>query len=226
MAKRILVVGEVMLDVLAASGDERHGDVRVRAGGTALNAALAAAAAGADVVVVGRIGDDVAAHAIRETLARAGIVDRLVGDPAEPTGIYVEVGGTRVASRGANANLVAADLPDVACDAVLVSGYVVAHDDTLPAARRALAVAARWRAVTATPLPRPDFADRIAGANAVFANEHEAVFAAGAYELVCITAGERGATVMRAGETTRVAPTGVTGTGAGDAFAGAYLARL
>lgn len=226
MAKRILVVGEVMLDVIAAPTADRHGDVQVRPGGTAVTAALAAHAAGAEVTVAGRVGDDVAAHAIREELARAGIEDKLVADAALATGAYVELGDTRVASRGANAQLSAADVPDGCYDAVLVSGYVVVHDDTHEAALRALALPARWRAVTFTPLARAGFCERAAGANVVFANAAEGALVAGTYEIVCITDGARGATVTREGTTTRLPPTGVTGTGAGDAFAGAYLAKL
>jgi 2-dehydro-3-deoxygluconokinase len=225
MANRILVVGEVMLDVLAATA-ERHGDIRVRAGGTAVNAALAAAAGGAAVVVAGRVGDDAAAHAVRRVLEEAGIDDRLVTDPDAATGTYVEIAELRFASRGANARLAPADVPAGDFDAVLVSGYVAVHDDTLAAARHALARPARWRAVTATPLAHADFAERVDGANVIFANAAEAAAAGSGYEIVCITDGERGATVTRGGETTQVAPTGVAGTGAGDAFAGAYLARL
>jgi ribokinase len=215
-----------MLDVIAPSATGRHGDVHVRPGGTAVTAALAARAAGADTAVAGRVGDDVAAHAIREHLARAGVEDLLVTDTELATGTYVELGETRLASRGANARLAAADVPVAEYDAVLVSGYVVVHDDTLEAARRALGLPARWRAVTVTPLARGDFGDRAAGANVVFANAAEAARIAHAYEIVCITEGARGATVTRDGTTTRLPPTGVTGTGAGDAFAGAYLAAL
>src|SRR5581483_6694138 len=218
VARRILVVGEVMLDVFVPDASSRHGDVVVRAGGTAVNAALAARAAGAQVTVAGRVGDDVAAQSIREALAQAAVEARLVTDGELSTGTYVEVGETRVAMRGANSRLHERDLPDGDFDAVLVSGYVVVHDDTLDAGRRALALPARWRAVIATPLAGIGFAGRAAGANVLFANTAEAALIAEAFEIVCVTDGARGATVTRNGETSHVPPTGVAGTGAGDAF--------
>ena len=57
----LIVVGEVMVDVRAPavqSGRRSHGSIRLRAGGTAVNAALAAASIGARVSVVGRVGND------------------------------------------------------------------------------------------------------------------------------------------------------------------------
>jgi len=217
-----------MLDVLgpAVQPGRRHAPIVVRAGGTAVTAALSARRAGAAVVVAGRVGADVAGESIRAELARAGVDARLAVDEELPTGTYVELGPAAVVSRGANSRLVPADVPELGIDAVLVSGYVVAHDDTLPAGRHALSLAAPWRAVTAVPIAGPDFAARARGANVLFANAAEAGLAGQAYEIVCVTHGAEGATVTREGSTEHVPPTGDAGTGAGDAFAGAYLAGL
>src|SRR4051794_5827546 len=106
-----------MLDVFVTTAG-RHGAVHVRAGGTPVNAALAI---GAGALVVGRVGNDAAAAAIRAALPTA----RLAVDPALPTGTYVELAdGTVHAGRGANAALTLEDVLPLEADAVLLSGYV------------------------------------------------------------------------------------------------------
>jgi sugar/nucleoside kinase (ribokinase family) len=226
VASRIVCVGEVMLDVLAAEPPPgvRHGPVVVRAGGTPVTAALAAGARGARAVVVGRVGRDPSAAAIRAALADAGVEAVLAVDDERQTGAYVEVGATVVAARGASANLGPEDVPPLAADAVLVSGYTLAHDDTRAAGERALALDARWRGVTAVPLG--PFAVP-ASANVLFATEDEAAsFETDAFEVVVVTRGAEGAYVLRGGRTEYLPPTGIGGTGAGDALAGAFLATV
>jgi len=199
-----------MLDVLVMSG-ERHGEIRVRAGGTPVNAALAI---GVGATIVGRVGDDAAAAAIRHELRELEL--KLAVDRDLPTGTYVELAdGTVLASRGANAALVLDDVLPLEADAVLLSGYVdlrlLEHVD------------ARWRAFVCTPTTRavPDTA------NLVFANDDEAArLELGEREIVVVTHGAAGATVRRGGMTSHVEPTGDTGTGAGDAFAGRFLRTL
>lgn len=210
MIGRIACVGEIMLDVLVST-NERHGGIRVRAGGTPVNAALAI---GAGACVVGRVGADAAAAAIRAALA--GVEARLVVDPELPTGTYVELAdGTVHADRGATAALALADVLPLRADAVLLSGYV-----DLPVLDH---VEARWRAFVCTPTTTavPE------AANVVFANDEEAQrLELGGREIVVVTHGADGATVRRAGGTTHIPATGKGGTGAGDAFAGRFLAEL
>jgi sugar/nucleoside kinase (ribokinase family) len=207
---RIACVGEVMLDVFVATG-ERHGAIRVRAGGTPVNAALAI---GAAAVVVGRVGDDAAAASIRHTLR--GLELRLAVDRVRPTGTYVELAdGTVFADRGANAALALDDVLPLDADAVLLSGYV-----DLPVLEH---VDARWRAFICTPTTRAV----PAAANVVFANDDEASrLDLGDREIVVATNGAAGATVQRDGVTTHLEPSGDAGTGAGDAFAGHFLRSL
>src|SRR5438045_3595038 len=141
-----------MLDVHVTT-NERHGPIRVRAGGTPVNAARAA---GDGAVVIGRIGDDAAGAAIRARLSGA----RLAVDPELPTGTYVELAnGAVYADRGANAALSVDDVLPLQTAAVLVSGYVAIAADVLAGAD------ARWRAVVATPLMQAV----PSGANVVFA---------------------------------------------------------
>jgi sugar/nucleoside kinase (ribokinase family) len=200
----IACVGEVMLDVLVAD-DARHGTIRVRVGGTPVNAALAI---GPDGVVIGRVGDDPAAAAVRAVLPHA----RLAVDPTLPTGTFVELAdGTVHADRGANAALSLDDVLPLAADAVLLSGY-----SDLPLLEH---VEARWRAFVCTPTTRavPD------AANVVFANGEEAArLELGEREILVVTHGAAGATVN--GEW--IEPTGDTETGAGDRLAGRFLAQL
>jgi sugar/nucleoside kinase (ribokinase family) len=205
---RIACVGEIMLDVFVTA-TERHVPIRVRPGGTPVNAARAA---GDSAVVVGRIGDDAAGAAIRAQLPGA----RLALDPELPTGTYVELAdGTVYADRGANAALALEDVLPLHADAILLSGYV-----DLPVLEH---VDSHWRAVVATPLMRavPK------GANVVFANDEEARrLELDGYEIVVVTHGAAGAEVRRDGTVTQLPPSGDTGTGAGDAFAGRFLASL
>jgi len=207
---RIACVGELMLDVFVATG-ERHGAIRVRAGGTPVNAALAV---GAGALVLGRVGDDAAAAALREDLRALEL--RLAVDRERPTGTYVELAdGTVYADRGANAALALEDVLPPAADAVLLSGSV-----DLPLLEH---VDARWRAFVCTPRTHTV----PAAANVVFANDDEAArLELGDRDILVVTHGAAGATVRRDGVTTHVEPTGDTGTGAGDRLAGLFLASL
>jgi ribokinase len=92
------------------------GPVETRFGGKGANQAVAAAAAGADVRMIGRVGDDAEGHAYRDRLAGFGIdVSALRMDPAAATGraaIAVAADGenTIIVSPGANAAVDRSDL--------------------------------------------------------------------------------------------------------------------
>jgi ribokinase len=211
MPPDLLVVGEVMVDVLVpdASPEGRtHGPVRLRAGGTAVNVALAAASIGARVCVVGRTGDDPAGRLVRHTLDEAGVSSHLALDETLATGTFVEFGDAVAADRGANASLSIDDIPlPLRAAAVLVSSYVPEE------LARAIAEAADARWVAAP------------GGNVYIGGEPVET----GYEVVCTTLGERGA-VARRGESLefRAPPSVVDGraTGAGDAFAAGFLVEL
>ncbi len=254
MSRDLVAVGEVLLDVSAPAlvwGRVVHAPVRVRAGGTPVNVAFAAAVLGASCAVVGRVGADPAGRAIRDALADAGVEALLAVDEELATGTFVEAGeGTVVTDRGASAGLRGEDIPpSLAAKAVLVSGYALLHDDSAEAARRALTHAeARWIAVTAGSAalvesrgPR-EVRALAQGANVLFANEAEAVALTGLapreaaaelarlFEIACVTRGAAGAVASRGGEVAESgAPARVdesTPAGAGDAFAGVFLASL
>ncbi len=254
----VVVVGDVMLDVVVESsalarGGDVHGRVRVHPGGGAANAAVWAAASGASVRLYGRVGADVPGRMLREAVAERGVEPALAADPDEPTGTMLVVleGGERsmVADRGANARLSPDDLPPrIEAGAVLVSGYLLFHPGSEPAAKAAMeragaehvAVdAASWPLIEAYGVER--FQDATRPATILLANEREAgVLAAGPelaplaerYVIVCVKRGRHGALVLEGETATRVAPStavdaeGLDTTGAGDAFDGAFLAAL
>jgi sugar/nucleoside kinase (ribokinase family) len=136
-------VGDVMLDVLAPPLRKRpvHAAIEVRAGGSAVNAARAAAAAGRPAVVIGCIGDDLVGELLRGELADAGI-DGLLGTVrGARTGRAVYAGGFVAAERGANARFAPEHVPrDLSTAAVLVSGYQLLRDDSGPGAAAAFAL--------------------------------------------------------------------------------------
>lgn len=254
----VICVGDLMLDVSAESraiarGGDVHGHVRLRPGGSAANAAVWAAASGAETQVVGRIGDDPAGRIIRESLVERSVDPALSTDRSAPTGTMLVVHASEdrsmVADRGANATLRPEHLPaSLEAKAVLVSGYLLLQRETHATARAALERArAHFLAVDAAswPLIESVGADTFfawtRAANVLFANEREAEALCGEpgedaaaalahrYPVVCVKLGSRGAVMSWEGLLIRFSTDPVEGvdpTGAGDAFDGALLAAL
>lgn len=214
---KLVTVGDVMLDVVAdrlpGAGERAHGSVRLGAGGSAVNAALAARELGAEAQVIGRVGDDPAGELIATTLAGHGVDAQLARDGELPTGTAIALGDAVVADRGANARLSPDDLPPLRGDALLVSGFALFQEGSREAAEAALArFEGEWTAVDlASPrLARLDFDARV-----VFATQAEAQAVPGLeerFELVCLKDGYG---------VERTAPFG-----AGDTFAAAFLVAL
>ena len=114
---RIVVVGDVMTDVVASLVGAGRARARTRppassqrGGGAGANVAVWLARAGAEVTLIGRVGDDAAGRAAAEGLRAEGVDARLAVDPARPTGtcvVLVEPGGERsmLPDAGANAGL-------------------------------------------------------------------------------------------------------------------------
>ena len=215
---KLVAVGDVMVDVVAdrvpRAGERAHGSVRLRAGGSAVNAALVARSLGSDAQVVGRVGRDPAAELVIATLEGEGVEASLARDEL-PTGTAVALGaGAVVADRGANARLSPDDLPaPLQGDALLVSGFALFQDGSRDAAVAALErFEGEWTAVDlASPrLARLDFDARV-----VFATQAEAAAVPGLedrYEIVCLK-DDYGVE--------RTSPFG-----AGDAFAAAFLVAV
>jgi sugar/nucleoside kinase (ribokinase family) len=174
----LLAVGEVMVDVVAppAEPGRNHAPVALRAGGSAINAAQAAAALGAKATVVARVGADPAGALLRATLLDAGVEPRFAVDDKLPTGCFVQVGERIVVDRGANAAFDVADLGALEADVVLVSGYLLI-EETAAAGTAALRAPAEWVGVdvaSAGLAARDDARERLRPARVLFANADEA----------------------------------------------------
>src|SRR5437867_4438994 len=239
-----------MVDVLCAelppARSRVHAAVSIRAGGSAVNAAVAAGAAGAAATVVGRVGSDPSADLVAAALAKRGVAAQLARDPDLPTGATVALGESVVAHRGANARLSPEDIPEhLAADVLLVSGFALLQPGSADGAKAALdRFAGRWAAVdTASPnLVADASAEELApGANVILATAAEARALTGAepeaaaralashFEIACVKLGEEGAIAVRGDRVERAGTEPVdrrSAFGAGDAFAGALLVAL
>jgi len=246
----LIAVGDVMLDgALPApvEGGRVHGRIDLRAGGSAANAAIAAASLGARAAVIGRVGADPAGRLVADALAAAGVEPLLARDARAHTGCVVVVGGTSiVADPGASVRLAPQDLPPtLEAGAVLVSGYSLLQPGPEPAARAALerarteclAVDAASARLVAT-FGADRFLEATSPAGILLANVEEARALTGLdaaeaalalarrYRIACVKLGRAGALAAADGQITRaeVQPLDRADTlGAGDAFAGGFL---
>jgi ribokinase len=255
---RVVVVGSVNVDLVVSVGQlpragetvaggtfARHG------GGKGANQAVAAARAGAEVAMVGAVGDDEMGHEALEELAGEGIdtthVARLDGVPTGVALIVVdEAGENQIAvASGANAAL---DAPAVerGLAALLDSqdGLVLLGNEVPEAAVAAglrAARAAGWQVVLNPAPARPAGADL--GGVVLTPNADEARTLAGEAEVeaaarvlaartsapVLVTLGADGALLLDADELRRhpAPPVSVVDTtGAGDTVNGALAAEL
>ncbi|MDA0165399.1 sugar kinase [Solirubrobacter ginsenosidimutans] len=148
--RRVVVLGEVMLDVVAvhdaplAIASDTPARIRLRPGGAGANTAAWLARAGVEVALVARVGDDDAAKA---ALGAMDAVDlRVSVDASLPTGtciVLVAPGGERtmLPDPGANTALSSDDLPEdlfVEGSILHVSGYSLMRPGSRPAALTAM----------------------------------------------------------------------------------------
>lgn len=237
----IVVVGSVNLDLVAtveklpAAGETVTGARLNRfPGGKGANQALAARRLGANVSLIGRVGDDAHATEALALLREAGVdVSCCDVDPAEATGvalIAVAASGENhiVVAPGANRGLSAASLVLPEADSLICQLEVPV--ETL---LRAAETFSGFFAINLAPA-RNVSKQLIDRADLVVVNETEAEFygtklheCAG---LLAITYGSRGAILYRAGEVIAESqpPTirAIDTTGAGDAFTAALTVAL
>lgn len=256
----ITVFGSINVDLVTrveripAPGETVAGsDYRLIPGGKGANQALAARRAGADVRLVGAIGNDGMAPVALRELEPAGVDLATVARRDGPTGIAIIIVDGKgenaiVVSPGANATARAAALGSqafTACDTLLTQ-MEVPFAETLAAARLARQAGARTILSLA---PYTALApDDLAAFDTIVVNEHEAadlarhlaVAASGADALatalarrlqrtVIATLGPDGAIAATGTETIRVPALKVTvvdTTGAGDTFCGVLAAYL
>jgi sugar/nucleoside kinase (ribokinase family) len=255
---QFVAVGDVMVDVVCSklpSPNERvHAEVSMRVGGSAVNAAVAAAAAGSSATVVGRVGTDAAGDLIVAELAQRGIEAHVARDHDLPTGMAVSLGAdpsspSVIANRGANARLSPRDIPaTLEADALLVSGFALFQRGSSEAARTALDrfsgawagidVSSPTLAATAKDFNFPDADTRQSvllatadEARAMTGEEPEdaARTLASRFSVACVKLGEDGA-VAAAGDLVErrgVDPVARRSPfGAGDAFGAVFLLAL
>ncbi|WP_237774339.1 PfkB family carbohydrate kinase [Actinosynnema sp. ALI-1.44] len=233
--------------MVSPNGDVVHGgdtraQIRVTMGGAGANTATWLASQGTDVVLVSRIGDDMAGRQVRENLKAAGVRCELAIDPSAPTCcvvIMVDKSGQRtmLPDHGAGAWLRPDDLrPELLKTAkhLHLSGYVLL-DPASRAAGLAMLAAAREHGLTTSVDPQSTaliddpgtFLDWIKGVDLLLPNEDEIALLAARHDpldyvgAVAATAGAAGASWTDRTGTVSVAAEQVScvdSTGAGDAF--------
>lgn len=197
MTRRVVVLGDVMLDVavqptaaLAPSSDT-PANIRVTRGGSGANVAIALRASGHEVLYVGAGGRD-RAHDVFVSALRYANVTPLLESIEGSTGTVVSIvasDGQRsmLTDRGVNSRLsetfVAARLEEP-FDHLHVSGYLLLDSATRSIGVGALALARRRGSSTSVdvcsvaPLREvtpPKFLEAAAGASTLFSNEEEAL---------------------------------------------------
>jgi sugar/nucleoside kinase (ribokinase family) len=193
---RVLVVGDVMIDLIArpegpiAIGADRRATIVARQGGSAANQAVWLAHFGVGVRLIGRVGAaDLGVQT--KTFQDAGVEARLVGDASRETGRIIAVidpSGERsfLTDRGANDGLTAGDIPDgliADVDHIHVSGYSLVAEGPRAVARDLFARAAARGVPTSVDPASSEFLREIGpsnfltwtkGVSMCFPNEDEA----------------------------------------------------
>ncbi|WP_026360532.1 ribokinase [Amycolatopsis nigrescens] len=247
----VLVVGSANADLVVPvnrrpGGGETvlGGDTRVSAGGKGANTAVAAARLGADVALLGAVGDDAYGTLLLDSLRTAGVHTGLVRISERPTGIaYITVTpdgeNSILVSPGANSALTPSDVGALSGVKVLVASMEIPLETVEHAVRAAAEVGVR-ALLNLSPVAevRPETLEAL---DVLLVNEHEAAWLLGETDSdpaklldlgprsAVVTLGARGALVVERTGSTEVASEKVAAvdtTGAGDAFAGALAAAL
>jgi sugar/nucleoside kinase (ribokinase family) len=147
-ARRVIVVGDVMTDIIVrqrepfAPSSDTPATITVVPGGSATNQAVWLARAGAEVHLVGVVGDDVFGNASARALRAEGVTAHLARVPDRQSGIVVSVvdaTGQRsmLTDRGANLALSVSHVPETLLrggDHLHLSGYELLDEETRDAA--------------------------------------------------------------------------------------------
>lgn len=238
---RLTVIGSINLDLVAtaprlpvASETVTGATLARHPGGKGANQALAAARLGAEVALIGRVGDDAMAEEAL-VLLRAGDVDLsgVAVDPMAPTGvalIAVDLSGENqiVVAAGANHGVTPEQLP-----ARIEGPLIVQLELPIPAVEAAVGRATGFVCANLAPA-QPVSEALMRRADLIVVNEGEAAFYGDALHAgggrVVVTQGARGAEMYQRGVSvaaaTPPAVTAVDATGAGDAFVGAITVAL
>lgn len=238
---RLTVIGSINLDLVATAprlpvaGETVTGAILARhPGGKGANQALAAARLGAEVALIGRVGDDAMAEEALVLLRAAGVdLSGLAIDPAAPTGvalIAVDPSGENqiVVAAGANHGVTPEQLP-----ARIEGPLIVQLELPIPAVEAAVGRATGFVCANLAPA-QPVSEALMRRADLIVVNEGEAAFYGDALHAgggrVVVTQGARGAVMFQRGVSVATATpptvTAVDATGAGDAFVGAITVAL
>ena len=238
---RITVIGSINLDLVASAphlpraGETVTGATLARhPGGKGANQALAARRLGAEVCLVGRVGDDAMAGEAVALLDAGGVdLSEVEVDLAAPTGvalIAVDPDGENqiVVAAGANHLVTPEQLP------ARIEGPLIAQLE-LPVETVEAAVGRAVDFVCVNLAPAAPVSDQmLRRADLIVVNETEAAFYGDLLHhgggRVVVTRGARGATMYQRGVQTAWATPphvrAVDATGAGDAFVGAICVAL
>ncbi|MGW7535207.1 ribokinase [Amycolatopsis sp. NPDC054798] len=253
MSAAVLVVGSANADLVVPvdrrpGGGETvlGGDTALSPGGKGANTAVAAGKLGADVALLGAVGDDAYGQMLRDSLSNAGVDTQFVRTVDRPTGIaYITVTpdgeNSILVSPGANSALEPGDVTDEALDGVRV--LVASLEVPLPTIERAVVRAhGNGARVLLNLSPAAEVSrETLAALDVLLVNEHEAAYLLGSEDAdprelldlgpraAVVTLGAKGAAVIEGDKSTTVESPKVEAvdtTGAGDAFAGALAAAL
>ena len=238
---KITVVGSINLDVVATAavlpraGETVTGAMLARhPGGKGANQALAARKLGADVALIGRVGDDEMSDAALSLLIDHEVdLSDVETDPVLPTGVALiavdQTGENQiVVCAGANHGVTPEHLP-ARIDCPLIVQL------ELPIATVEAAVGRATEFVCVNLAPAAPVSDQLLRrADLLIVNETEAAFYGDLLHhgggCVVVTLGAKGAVMyQRGGEVARAEPPevkAIDATGAGDAFVGAICVAL
>ncbi|MFD6072283.1 ribokinase [Amycolatopsis lurida] len=249
MTSQVLVIGSANADLVVPvdrrpGGGETvlGGDTILSPGGKGANTAVAAARLGADVALLGAVGDDPYGELLKRSLAESGVNTDSLRTSERPTGIaYITVTpdgeNSILVSPGANSALRPEDVDLGGAEVVVLSLEI-----PLETVEHAVAKAVESGVKTLLNLsPAAELsAETLQGLDVLLVNEHEAAFLLGGEadfpklldlgpKAAVVTLGAKGAAVVTSDGVTEVSSPKVEAvdtTGAGDAFAGALATSL
>ncbi|ONF63058.1 ribokinase [Amycolatopsis keratiniphila] len=249
MTSQVLVIGSANADLVVPvdrrpGGGETvlGGDTILSPGGKGANTAVAAARLGADVALLGAVGDDPYGDLLKRSLAESGVDTGSLRTSERPTGIaYITVTpdgeNSILVSPGANSALRPEDVDLDGAEIVVLSLEI-----PLETVEHAVAKAVEHQVKTLLNLsPAAELSTKtLKGLDVLLVNEHEAAFLLGGEadfpkllnlgpKAAVVTLGAKGAAVVTADGVTEVSSPKVEAvdtTGAGDAFAGALATSL
>ncbi|RSN58947.1 ribokinase [Amycolatopsis sp. WAC 04182] len=249
MTSQVLVIGSANADLVVPvdrrpGGGETvlGGDTVLSPGGKGANTAVAAARLGADVALLGAVGDDPYGELLKRSLAESGVNTESLRTSERPTGIaYITVTpdgeNSILVSPGANSALRPENVDLDGAEVVVLSLEI-----PLETVEHAVAKAVESGVKTLLNLsPAAELsAKTLQGLDVLLVNEHEAAFLLGGEadfpklldlgpKAAVVTLGAKGAAVVTADGVTEVPSPKVEAvdtTGAGDAFAGALATSL